>query len=46
MIAFRSLTVPAVLACFTLSLTDSASSEPYLPTDDAQVLERLSFKVI
>jgi tetratricopeptide (TPR) repeat protein len=44
MIAFRSLTVPAVLACFTLSLTDSASSEPYLPTNDAQVLERLSFK--
>jgi tetratricopeptide (TPR) repeat protein len=44
MIAFRLLIVAALLAWFTLSLTDRAFSNPYLPTDDAQVLERLSFK--
>ena len=44
MIAFRSLIVLAVLGWFMLSLAGIASSEPYFPTDDAQVLERLSFK--
>lgn len=40
----RSLTILAVLGWFTLSQVSIASSEPYHPTDDAQVLERLSFK--
>src|SRR5512145_1536182 len=44
MIAFRSLIVLAVLGWFMLSLAGIASSEPHLPTDDAQVLEPLSFK--
>lgn len=43
MIAFRSLIVLAMLGWFMLSLAGIASSEPYFPTDDAQVLERLSF---
>ncbi|HWF61376.1 MAG TPA: hypothetical protein VN666_13840 [Nitrospira sp.] len=45
MIRFRSLTVLAVLGWFTLSQVGIAFPEPYRPTDDAQVLERLSFKV-
>jgi tetratricopeptide (TPR) repeat protein len=44
MLSIRSLTVLVLLAWFLLNQTDRASSEPYLPTDDAQVLERLSFK--
>ncbi|MGC4098208.1 MAG: hypothetical protein QM706_13920 [Nitrospira sp.] len=43
MIGFRSCTVLAVLAWFMLSQLGTAHSEPYRPTDDAQVLERLSF---
>jgi tetratricopeptide (TPR) repeat protein len=44
MIRLRSLTVLALLGWFMLDLTDRASSEPYRPTDDTQVLERLTFK--
>jgi tetratricopeptide (TPR) repeat protein len=44
MIRLRSLTVLALLGWFMLSLADRASSEPYRPTDDTQVLERLTFK--
>jgi predicted Zn-dependent protease len=44
MIRLRSLTVLIVLGWFMLSLADRASSEPYRPTDDTQVLERLTFK--
>jgi tetratricopeptide (TPR) repeat protein len=44
MIRLPSLTVFALLGWFMLSLADLASSEPYLPTDDTQVLERLTFK--
>ncbi|MBX3328884.1 MAG: hypothetical protein KF722_00670 [Nitrospira sp.] len=40
----RSLTILAVLGWFTLNQVSNASSEPYRPMDDAQVLERLSFK--
>ncbi len=44
MIRLRSLIVLALLGWFILSLSDRAASEPYRPTDDAQVLERLTFK--
>ena len=40
----RFLTILAVLGWVTLCQASIASSEPYRPTDDAQVLERLSFK--
>lgn len=40
----RSLKILSVLGWFTLSHVGIASSEPYSPADDAQVLERLSFK--
>lgn len=43
MIGFRSFPVLAALAWFMLSQLGSAYAEPYRPTDDAQVLERLSF---
>jgi tetratricopeptide (TPR) repeat protein len=36
--------VLALLGWFMLSLPDRAASEPYRPTDDTQVLERLTFK--
>ncbi|MDF0676444.1 MAG: hypothetical protein P0120_19245 [Nitrospira sp.] len=44
MIRAQSLTVITVLGWFTLSQIGIASPEPYQPTDDAQVLERLTFK--
>lgn len=44
MMRLPSLTVLTLLGWFMLSLADRASSEPYRPTDDTQVLERLSFK--
>lgn len=44
MIRFRYLTVLVVLGWFTLNQIGTAFPEPYRPTDDAQVLERLSFK--
>lgn len=44
MIRFQSLTVITALGWFTLSQVGITCSEPYRPTDDAQVLERLSFK--
>ncbi len=44
MIRFRCLTVLIMLGWFTLSQVGIAFPEPYRPTDDAQVLERLSFK--
>ncbi len=44
MIGFRSFTVLVALAWFTLNQFGTADSEPYRPTDDAQVLERLRFK--
>ena len=40
----RFLTILAILGWVTLCQASIASSEPYRPTDDAQVLERLSFK--
>lgn len=40
----RSLMMVTVLGWFTLSQVSIASSEPYRPTDDTQILERLSFK--
>ena len=43
MTRYRSLAVLPLLGLFTLSQVGTASSEPYRPTDDAQVLERLSF---
>ena len=44
MIRAQSLTLIAALGWFTLSHVGTVCSEPYRPTDDAQVLERLSFK--
>lgn len=44
MIRCQSLTLIAALGCFTLSQVVIASAEPYRPTDDAQVLERLTSK--
>lgn len=44
MIRFPSVLLLVLLGWFMLSLPDRAASEPYRPTDDAQVLERLSFK--
>lgn len=44
MIRLPSFMVFALLGWFMLSLPDRAASEPHRPTDDAQVLERLSFK--
>lgn len=44
MMWLRTLTVVAVLGWFILLLADKVFSEPYRPTDDAHVLERLSFK--
>lgn len=44
MMWFRTLTVVAVLGWFILILADRVFSEPYRPTDDAQVLEQLSVK--
>lgn len=44
MIRLRSLAVLVVLGWFTLNQVGTAFPEPYRPTDDAQVLERLSFK--
>ncbi len=38
------LTVTSIIGWFVLSQADIASPEPYRPTDDTQVLERLSFK--
>ena len=38
------LTVTSIIGWFVLSHADIASPEPYRPTDDRQVLERLSFK--
>lgn len=43
MTRYRSIAVLSLLGLFTLSPVGIASSEPYRPTDDAQVLERLSF---
>ncbi len=40
----RLLTVVSVIGWFVLSEVGTASPEPYRPTDDAQVLQRLSFK--
>jgi predicted Zn-dependent protease len=40
----RWLTVGSVVGWLMLSQGGTAHSEPYRPTDDAQVLERLSFK--
>lgn len=40
----RTLTVVAVLGWLMLILADRVFSEPYRPTDDVHVLERLSFK--
>ncbi len=45
MIRCRLLTRLALLGWFTLIQVGTADSEPYRPTDDAQVLERLRFKV-
>ena len=44
MIHLRSFTMLALLGWFTLAQVGVASAEPYRPTDDAQVLERLSVK--
>lgn len=44
MIRAQSLTLIAALGWFTLSHVGTGCSEPYRPMDDAQVLERLSFK--
>ena len=38
------LTVASIIGWFLLSHADIASPEPYRPTDDRQVIERLSFK--
>lgn len=38
------LTVTSIIGWFVLIHADIASPEPYRPTDDRQVLERLSFK--
>ncbi|MCA1958566.1 MAG: hypothetical protein LDL14_08585 [Nitrospira sp.] len=40
----RFFTVVGVIGWFVLSDVGASSSEPYLPTDDAQVLERLSLR--
>ncbi|MGE0471900.1 MAG: tetratricopeptide repeat protein [Nitrospira sp.] len=40
----RLLTLGSVIGWFMLSQAGTAYSEPYRPTDDTQVLERLSFK--
>ncbi len=40
----RLFTVVGVIGWFVLSDVGASYSEPYLPTDDAQVLERLSLK--
>ncbi len=45
MIRSRSFMVLMVLGWSTMSQITSAYPEPYRPADDAQVLERLSFKV-
>lgn len=44
MIRFPSLTVIAALGWLMLGQVGTASPEPYRPTDDVQVLERLTFK--
>ena len=44
MIRSRMFLVLLVLGWSTMNHIDPAYSEPYRPTDDAQVLERLSFK--
>ena len=44
MIRSRHLIMLVVLGWFTLSQIPIVTAEPYRPTDDAQVLERLSFK--
>jgi predicted Zn-dependent protease len=44
MVRFHSLIVLVVLGWLMLGQIGIACSEPYRPTDDAQVLERLSFK--
>ncbi|BFU92504.1 MAG: hypothetical protein NTAFB01_36910 [Nitrospira sp.] len=40
----RLLTVGSVIGWLMLSQVDTTYAEPYRPTDDAQVLERLGFK--
>jgi thioredoxin-like negative regulator of GroEL len=40
----RLLTVVRVIGWLILSQADIMYAEPYRPTDDAQVLERLSYK--
>lgn len=45
MTRFRPFIVLILLGWFLLDQVGIASSEPYRPTDNAQVLERLSFKV-
>ncbi len=40
----RLLTVVSVVGWFVLSQVGAAYPEPYRPTDDRQVLQRLSFK--
>jgi tetratricopeptide (TPR) repeat protein len=40
----RSLTVVSVVGWFVLSEVGAAYPEPYQPTEDAQVLQRLSFR--
>ncbi len=40
----RLLTVGSVIGWLMLSQVDTTYAEPYRPTDDAQVLERLSYK--
>lgn len=44
MTRYRSLAVLSLLGLFTLSQVGTASSEPYRPADDTQVLQQLSFK--
>jgi len=44
MIRCRPLIVLVLLGWFMLNLVGMAFSEPYRPTDDAQILERLSFR--
>lgn len=44
MLRYRPLIVLVLLGWFMLNLVGMAISEPYRPTDDAQVLERLSFR--
>jgi len=44
MIHPRSFIMLTLLGWFILSLVNTASAEPYRPTDDTQILERLSVK--